>query len=64
MPENQHNEIVGKFEEEEQAKEKLITAWLAGHPCPTWENVRSLLRIGVVGEEGEREQQIRWRRRT
>ena len=54
MPESQHNEIVGKFDDEEQAKEGLITAWLAGHPCPTWENVRNLLRLGVRGEEGER----------
>ena len=54
MPETQHNDIVGKFNDEEQAKEGLITAWLAGHPCPTWENVRSLLRYGVRGEEGER----------
>ena len=54
MPESQHNEIVGKFDDQEQAKEGLITAWLAGHPCPTWENVRDLLRYEVGGEEGER----------
>ena len=54
MPESQHNEIVRKFDDEEQAKEGLITAWLAGHPCPTWENVRSLLRYEVGGEEGEK----------
>jgi hypothetical protein len=28
----------------EETKEKLITAWLAGHPCPNWECVRDLLR--------------------
>ena len=54
MPESQHDEIVGKFDNEEQAKEGLITAWLAGHPCPTWENVRNLLRDGVGGEEGNK----------
>ena len=54
MPKSQHNEIVGKFDDEEQAKEGLITAWLAGHPCPTWKHVRNLLRYGVRGEEGER----------
>ena len=54
MPESQHNEIVGKFDDEEQAKEGLITAWLAGHPCPTWEHVRYLLRHWVGGEEGKR----------
>ena len=54
MPESQHNEIVGKFDDEEQAKEGLITAWLAGHPCPTWEDVRYLLSDGVGGEEGQR----------
>ena len=54
MPFSQHNEIVGKFDDEEQAKEGLITAWLAGHPCPTWGHVRGLLRDGVGGEEGKR----------
>ena len=54
MPVSQHNEIMGKFDDEEQAKEGLITAWLAGHPCPSWENVRNLLRYGIGGEEGER----------
>ena len=45
---------MGKFDDKEQAKEGLITAWLAGHPCPTWENVRALLRYGDGGEEGRR----------
>ena len=42
MPSSQHEEIAQKFEGEE-AKHKLITTWLAGHPCPTWENVGRLL---------------------
>ena len=54
MPKSQYNEIVGKFDDKEQAKEGLITAWLAGHPCPTWEKVMNLLRLGVRGEEGNR----------
>ena len=54
MPEGQHKEIVGKFDDKEQAKEGLITAWLAGHPCPTWKIVSDLLRYGVRGEEGEK----------
>ncbi|CAI8032408.1 hypothetical protein GBAR_LOCUS18327 [Geodia barretti] len=54
MPESQHDEIVGKFDDDEEAKRELITTWLAGHPCPTWEHVRQLLEGGVGGEEGER----------
>ena len=54
MPMSQHNEIVEKFDDEEQAKEGLIPAWLASHPCPSWENAIDLLRDGVGGEEGER----------
>ena len=54
MPKSQHNEIVGKFDDEEQAKERLITAWLVGHPCPTWEDVWDLLRHGFGEEEGKR----------
>ena len=54
MPKSQHNEIVRKFDDEEPAKKGLITEWLAGHPCPTWENVRKLLIHGVGGEEGKR----------
>ena len=45
---------MGKFDDVELAKEGLITEWLAGHPCPTWENVMNLLRYGVEGEEGKR----------
>ena len=54
MPESQHNEIVKKFSNKEEAKQELITTWLAGHPCPSWEHVRDLLRYGVRGEVGER----------
>ena len=54
MPESQHKEIVKKFSNKEEAKQELITTWLAGHPYPSWEQVRDLLRDGVRGEEGER----------
>ena len=54
MPESQHKEIVKKFSNKEEAKQELITTWLAGHPYPSWEHVRGLLRNGVTGEEGER----------
>ena len=58
VPKSQHNDIVGKFDGEE-AKQQLFTTWLASHPCPSWEQVRNLLRGdrwrgGVGGEEGER----------
>ena len=43
MPESQHDEIASKCDGE-QAKLELFTAWLASHPCPTWEHVRHLLR--------------------
>ena len=43
MPESQHDEIASKFDGE-QAKLELFKAWLAGHPYPTWEDVRYLLR--------------------
>ena len=55
MPMSQHDEIVGKFDDDEEAKRELITTWLAGHPFPTWEHVKDLLKwSGVGGEEGER----------
>ena len=54
MPMSQHKEIVGKFDDEEVVKRELFTTWLAGHPCPSWEHVRDLLRYGVGGEEEER----------
>ena len=43
MPQSQHQEIASKFDGE-QAKLELFKAWLAGHPFPTWEAVRNLLR--------------------
>ena len=54
MPESQHDEIVGMFDDEEEAKRELVTTWLAGHPFPTWEHVRNLLEDGDRGEEGWR----------
>ena len=54
MPQRQHDEIVGKFDNDEEAKRELITTWLAGHPCPTWEHVRNLLKDRVGGVEGLR----------
>ena len=58
MPESQHDEIVRSFDGEE-AKQQLFTTWLGSHPCPSWKQVRDLLRGdvlrgGVGGEEGER----------
>ena len=55
MPMSQHDEIVVKFDDDEEAKRELITTWLAGHPCPTWEHVKDLLEDGFGCEEGERE---------
>ena len=54
MPESQCKEIAKKFSNKEEAKQELITTWLAGHPYPSWEHVRDLLEEGVRGEEGER----------
>ena len=58
MPESQHNEAVRRFDGEE-AKQEFFTTWLASHPCPSWEQVRDLLRGdvglgGVGGKKGER----------
>ena len=44
IPESLHDEITGKFDGE-QAKRELFAAWLAGHPCPTWDHVERLLRV-------------------
>ena len=41
-------------DDEEQAKEGLITAWLAGYSCITWENMKCHLRHGVGREEGKK----------
>ena len=43
MPRSLHDEIARKFDGE-QVKHKLFTTWLAGHPCPTWDHVKRLLR--------------------
>ena len=54
MPESQHEEIVAKFDGEE-AKLQLFTTWLASHPCPTWDDVKKLLRMlerEGIGREG------------
>ena len=58
MPESQHREIASTFDGEE-AKQQLFTVWLASHPCPSWKQVRNLLRDdwrggGVGGEKGKR----------
>ena len=57
MPESQHGAIVKRFHGEE-TKQQLFTTWLASHPCPSWEQVRDLLRGdrrgGVGGKKGER----------
>ena len=58
MPVSQHDEIVKRFGGK-KAKQQLFTTWLASHPCPSWEQVRDLLRGdwrggGVGGEEGKR----------
>ena len=51
MPKSQHNEIVRRFDGEE-AKQQLFTTWLASHPCPSWEQVKRLLRGGEWGGGG------------
>ena len=43
IPRSQHDEIASKFDGE-QAKLELFKSWLAAHPCPTWEDMRALLR--------------------
>ena len=53
MPGSQHDEIVSKFDGEE-AKQQLFTTWLASHPCPSWEDVKDLLKHEVGGEKGRR----------
>ena len=42
MPKSLHEEIAGKYDGE-QAKCELVSTWLAGYPCPTWEHVKYLL---------------------
>ena len=49
MPKSLHDEIARKFGGE-QAKRELFMIWLAGHPCPTWDNVERLMRrLETVG---------------
>ena len=58
MPKSLHDEIARNFDGE-QAKRKLFTTWLAGHPCPTWDHVERLLRqleIEGRGREGAAEE--------
>ena len=43
MPPSLHDEIVAKFDEE-KVKSEIVSTWLSGHPCPTWEDVLKLLR--------------------
>ena len=57
MPESVHEEITSKYSGE-QAKLELFTEWLAGHPCPGWEDVRELLKRleeWKVGKKGAAE---------
>ena len=55
MPRSQHDDIARKFDGE-QAKLELFKAWLAGHPFPTWEAVRNLLRrLGGAGRRAAEE---------
>ena len=53
MPYSQHEEIVSKFDSEE-VKQQLFTTWLASHPCPSWNQVRTLLGWAIGGEKGRR----------
>ena len=43
MPFSQNDEIVAKFDKE-KVKSEIVSTWLSGHPCPTWEHVLKLLR--------------------
>lgn len=51
MPKELHEEIAGKFDAK-RAKSKLVSAWLADHPCPSWEHVVDLLRSLEVEGRG------------
>ena len=61
MPLELHDEIAGSYDGE-VAKNKLLTKWIASHPCPTWEKVVWLLRAlekqgrGRVGAAKEAEE--------
>ena len=58
MAKSLHHEIVRLFDGE-RAKSDLFTRWLAGHPCPIWDQVEILLRdlerVGK-GREGAAEE--------
>ena len=40
--------------DDEKAKYELVSAWLAGHPCPSWDDVKSLLRKLEDDERGRK----------
>ena len=42
MSRSQHEEISSMYDGE-KAKYELVSAWLAGHPCPSWSHVKLLL---------------------
>lgn len=42
IPEELHDEIAKRYYGE-KVKLELFTAWLSGHPWPTWEHVRDLM---------------------
>ena len=48
-----HEEIAGKYNGE-HAKRELVSTWLAGHPCPTWEHVKHLLEQLEYGGRGRK----------
>ena len=44
MPRSQHEEISSiHLFDYGKAKYDLVSAWLADHPCPSWDNVKNLL---------------------
>ena len=43
IPESQHEEIAAKYDGE-QAKRELVSTWLVGHPCPSWDHVVELVK--------------------
>ena len=42
MSRSQHEEI-SRMYDGEKAKYEVVSAWLAGHPCPSWDHVKYLL---------------------
>ena len=53
MPRSQHEEI-SRMYDGEKAKYELVSAWLAGHPCPSWSHVKSLLGRLELNERGRK----------